>query len=522
MKPRPLFASVRIFLLIFLFHNVCLMAGETSFSAEKIALSRRLGSGAFRHAGNITGAALLSDGKRVLTCGRDGTARIWDIQTGKEVVRFVQEKKEDVWGAVVLPGEKGVLTAGEDKKVTHWAAAYSADSREIFCACNNLLARFQASDGTRIFPATDSAVVLGGVWALAAVGGNETVYCANGSGKGIIVRNATTGKILTYLLKKRFVSTLALSQDRNFLLTEDGKEKAVLVDVKSGKTVQSFHHSDNVNDVAFALEAKVVISADDKKIAVWDRETGKMLRTLDGHNHNINGLRVNPRGEVAAACCEKGLLCLWKIETGKLLVKLEAGGRDFTDCDFHPRDRRSVLVACDDGLRYWHAGGTGTAGLSEAEIRKRIRQLGDVDFKVRESATTDLIKAGQAVLPLIKRVDSEDPEVMMRIERIRKNLTGRKIYKGKDGKDDKPALLEFKKPVSSVVFHPTGSWWAAVEGDGRADDAIVIGSIQDNKPVILRRIKSGQGPCSLHFSSDGTELFAGNRNSTVDVYSLKK
>jgi len=41
------------------------------------------------HTGDIAGKAFSPDGKHLITCSSDSTARVWDVDTGKEVARFI-------------------------------------------------------------------------------------------------------------------------------------------------------------------------------------------------------------------------------------------------------------------------------------------------------------------------------------------------------------------------------------------------------------------------------------------------
>jgi WD40 repeat protein len=59
----------------------------------------------------LTSIVFADDGKRLLTSGYDGTARLWDRDTGKELYRF-RDHKEFVWSAVFSPDGKWVLTGG--------------------------------------------------------------------------------------------------------------------------------------------------------------------------------------------------------------------------------------------------------------------------------------------------------------------------------------------------------------------------------------------------------------------------
>ena len=49
---------------------------------EPIAL---VGDARLRHASDVTHIEPLSDGRRALATSRDGSARLWDLQTGKRV-----------------------------------------------------------------------------------------------------------------------------------------------------------------------------------------------------------------------------------------------------------------------------------------------------------------------------------------------------------------------------------------------------------------------------------------------------
>ena len=94
-------------------------ATRPAFSAEDLKPVALLGDPSFRHAGTITKMVVLSDGQRVLTCGHDGAARLWDLKTGNQLQCYAHQNT-DVWDIAVLPGEEQFLTAGNEKAVVLW------------------------------------------------------------------------------------------------------------------------------------------------------------------------------------------------------------------------------------------------------------------------------------------------------------------------------------------------------------------------------------------------------------------
>ena len=71
------------------------------------------------HAGGVYALAFLPGGKKAVSGGADGTIRIWDLETGKELKRY-EGHEGTVYGLDVTRDGKWLLTGGEDKTVRLW------------------------------------------------------------------------------------------------------------------------------------------------------------------------------------------------------------------------------------------------------------------------------------------------------------------------------------------------------------------------------------------------------------------
>ena len=65
----------------------------------------------------------------------------------------------------------------------------------------------------------------------------------------------------------------------------------------------------------------------DHTVKVWDLDTGRALRTLEGHSdsvvYSVHGVAVTPDGKRAVFVAEDHALKVWDLETGRALRTLE-------------------------------------------------------------------------------------------------------------------------------------------------------------------------------------------------------
>jgi WD40 repeat protein len=73
---------------------------------------------------------------------------------------------------------------------------------------------------------------------------------------------------------------------------------------------------------------RTVSSSDDKTLKVWDLETGRALRTLEGHSNWVRGVAVTSDGQRAVSASYDHTLKVWDLEhvLAASLKRVAAGG----------------------------------------------------------------------------------------------------------------------------------------------------------------------------------------------------
>jgi WD40 repeat protein len=258
------------------------------------------------HAGAVRSVTFSPDGKRVASGATDGTVRLWDLATGKEVRQWNVSKDRpaapaahagQIWSVAFSPDGKRVVAGGGDHVVRLWDVA-----------TGKLLRRFE-----------------GHTWGVSHVAfspdGNH-ILSAGSYDRTVRLWDAEGGKSLQCL--EGFdagVMTAVFSPDGKQALTSTGGSgenmggTVQLWDLATGKEVRRFAgHQMWTHSVAFSPDGKRVVSASsDKTMRVWDAQTGKELRQFTGHTGAIQRVVISPDGRRALTGSYDHTMRLWAL-----------------------------------------------------------------------------------------------------------------------------------------------------------------------------------------------------------------
>lgn len=83
------------------------------------------------HSAPVGSARFSPDGSLVVSCSSDQTARIWEIESGRQISKFEVQSPNGVYDGVFLPDGKSVLTGGLDGTIRHWDVQTGKERRAI-------------------------------------------------------------------------------------------------------------------------------------------------------------------------------------------------------------------------------------------------------------------------------------------------------------------------------------------------------------------------------------------------------
>jgi WD40 repeat protein len=290
----------------------------------------------------VTSVAFSPDGNLVVASSQDGTVRIWDRNTGRELkifnpdAGFARAVSFSPNGKKLLAAHDGAPRLYEMQSFTELKRLGAANTfvfRAAFSPDGKVLATASQGDkGVRLFDADTL----------------EQTHFLGGYDKAIM--------------------SLAFSPNGEFIIAGDGTELKVW-DVATGKvdrTLSKF--TDGVVSVAYAPDGnQVAFAGMEKTIYLWDLRENKLVRTFEGHKSLVQSIAFSPdarylvSGSIgtskpeaqknSAMPEEARTIRLWSVETGQEAYHVEHK-EPVSSVTFSP-DGRYILSGTGNQVRLW-------------------------------------------------------------------------------------------------------------------------------------------------------------------------
>ena len=302
------------------------------------------------HTGRIYGVAWSPDGKTLATASTDGTAKLWDAATGRELATLKGHARGDVNVVAFSPDGQTLATGGDDHTVRIWDAHTHA--LRATCAGNtgDVLAIAFAPDGKT----------------LASGGVNQPVKLWDTNGHE---RMSLTGH-------KDWIRGLAFSSDGNRLASVATDGVGRVWDLRTGKLQSRFRghlvlpqkppsHGEDLFCVTFSHDGRSVASGDGRRrVKIWDPDTGTEKATFAGHSEAVRSVAFSADDRTLIASAHDGSVWIWDVAARKVRNII----RGHTD-------RLWFAALSPDGLRLATASSDRTAKIWDVETQQERKTI---------------------------------------------------------------------------------------------------------------------------------------------------
>jgi WD40 repeat protein len=345
----------------------------------------------------LTSVALAPDGKTVLTGNYDGTARLWDLRTGKIIHIFgtPEEHYNAILSTALSSDGKFAAMGFYDGVVTVWNLQSGMELYTI--SLDSQVSKIAyAPDGETFLTATLTAVQLWDASSgklLATFDANNAAFTPDG--KMIIgLKNTPTSvkiqlwdaesQILLHISPEyEQITSVSYTPDGSAVLIGHVDGTADLYDLHSDKLLQEFPgntlHTNVVSAMTYSPDGQTILTASwDGSAKLWDSQTGVLLRTVGTTSGGIafspdsKTVLTSDIGQLASGglvpnTVSGGGAQLWDVSSGALI-------RTFKQSDgvasvaFAP-DGKTILTGGGSIARLWD--------VQSGEILHELKTNGD-------------------------------------------------------------------------------------------------------------------------------------------------
>jgi WD40 repeat protein len=245
------------------------------------------------------GLAVSRDGKRVIATHGDRTLRLFEVDTGKELQKFVGHTGE-VWAAGLSPDGKIAVTGALDRSVRVWDVETGKQLRAFVNVVDHPRCLAWSPDGKKmaIGHFQDGPYI--------TAPGTVRVWDVE-TGKELAAGTGHTGAI----------TAVSWSRDGKRIASSSFDKTLRIWDSATGKELKRITASTQACDgVCFTPDGKRLVSAGwgtDHSVRVWDADSGKELIRFEGHAGSALCVAVTPDGKRALSSSIDGTLRLWPL-----------------------------------------------------------------------------------------------------------------------------------------------------------------------------------------------------------------
>ncbi|KAG8723033.1 hypothetical protein FRC09_005014 [Ceratobasidium sp. 395] len=297
-------------------------------------------------ASEVSSTAYSPDSRRIVSGSADGTAKIWDAETGDTVLEPLTAHSGEVTSVAFSPNGRWIISGSADKTIRLWDAETGKASGEPLQSYVDWIFSVAFSPNGRQI-ASGSADSTVRVWDV-----------------------ETRRRVLELRGHSRDIRSVAFSPDSQWIVSGSEDRSLRIWNTQTGRSVLKplYGHSHYVLSVVFSPDGhRIASGSEDRTIRIWDAKTGnQLLGPLQGHSSLIYSVAFSPDSRLIVSGSRDKTVRIWDAQSGTVASR-PFDGHSGSVCSvaFSPDGRRVASGSDDKNIRIWDIIGAGTPGMAQ-------------------------------------------------------------------------------------------------------------------------------------------------------------
>ena len=323
------------------------------------------------HQDGVQCLALSPDGKTAVSGGVDGSIKLWELDSGRELQAFAAGS-EMILSVAFSSDGKFILSGDREGTINWWNVAGGQASRHFVSQPGGVLSVAFSADGKFVLAGNkDGAVAVWeasngrklqrfaghGVGVLSVAFSPDAKFAMSADNDGVIKlwEMATGRELRSFMSREGGVRNVAFSPDGKLGLSGDSGGAVKLWDTASGQELHSFaSHEAGVLSVAFSPDGRFALSGDeDGTIKHWDITTGRELRSFASYQGAMLSIAFSRDGKLAIAGGANGTTKLWKLDNGAERRRIDGHQKAVLSAAFSPDGKLALSGGVDGSIKVW-------------------------------------------------------------------------------------------------------------------------------------------------------------------------
>ncbi|MBK8253144.1 MAG: WD40 repeat domain-containing protein [Polyangiaceae bacterium] len=479
---------------------VLVRSGKTVrvFDTTKAALVATLEG----HERNVLEAVFSKSGDHIATASTDGTARIWEAQSGKELAKLAPE------------------SLGYGKVTSFHAIAFSPDGSTFAVGSKDGVVRIVNSQTAAVL---HSCSAHSSQIETVAFSPNGSRVAAAALDHTASVWDSQTGASIEVLKgHKEGLLDLTFADDRTVITASDDRT-ARIWDIADGPYVRIFDgHTKSVERLAASADGTIFLSASgDKTARVWNVQTGAALAVLGDHKGPVSAMALSPNGKVAVTGSMDTPSRIWDATSGTVKFTLTTEGSGASAAAFSPDGKLVATAAIEGPVTVWDS----TTGAQKKALSGHNKKVARLTFSQKGHLLASASWDGTA--RIWEMEGASEPKVLTGAE----GWVTAAVFSPDDSTltiaaDQQARVFDtgtgalvrrlegHEQQINAVVYSPNGQLIATASLDG----TVRTWQASTGQPI---KTYTGhtEGVMDVAFSSDGEQLYSAGDN-TVRVWDV--